>query len=228
VQRLLALKSFFRWCVRRELVNKDPTVELELPRREQPLPQAVLTAEEVERVLAVPDLATACGIRDRAILETFYSTGIRRTELVRLKTTDLDGDQRLLWIRLGKGGRDRVVPIGSRALRWIERYARDVRPEWVSESDDGVLFLTTRGNPLHLARVSERVAQYVDQANVGKRGSCHLFRHTMATLMLEGGADIRWIQAMLGHAQLSTTALYTRVAISQLKRVHERTHPTGG
>lgn len=228
VQRLLAVKGFLRWCVRHELLAWNPAAELELPRREQSLPRAVLSAAEAEAVLAVPRLASPWGVRDRAVLETLYSTGMRRIELVRLRVSDLDVRQGLVWIRRGKGGRDRVVPIGTRALRWIQRYLAEVRPRWVRGADCGFLFLTCRGGPLKPCRLSERVARYVDSADIGKRGSCHLFRHTMATLMLEGGADIRWIQAMLGHAQLSTTALYTRVAIGQLQRVHARTHPAGG
>jgi integrase/recombinase XerD len=228
VQRLLAVKGLLRWCVRQGMIPWNPAAELQLPRREEVLPRAVLSAEEAEAVLAMPNLSTPCGVRDRAVLETFYCSGLRRSELACLRLADLDAVQRLVWIRRGKGGRDRIVPIGSRALHWVRRYLGDVRPGWVRGAEPGFLFLTGRGGPLKPGRLSERVARYVDAAAVGKRGSCHLFRHTMATLMLEGGADIRWIQAMLGHAQLSTTARYTRVAIGQLQRVHARTHPAGG
>jgi integrase/recombinase XerD len=227
VQRLLAVKGFLRWCVRRGVLPWSPGAELALPRRDQALPRAVLSAREVDAVLAMPNLRTPWGLRDRAVLETLYSSGLRRNELVRLRVIDLDPPRRWLWIRRGKGGRDRVVPIGRRALHWVTRYVGEVRPRWGGGSDAGVLFLTSRGGPLTPGRLSERVTRYVTAAAVGKRGSCHLFRHTMATLMLEGGADIRWIQAMLGHAQLSTTALYARVAIGQLQQVHARTHPAG-
>ncbi len=227
VQRLLAVKGFLRWCVRRGVLPWSPGAELALPRRDQALPRAVLSAREVDAVLAMPNLRTPWGLRDRAVLETLYSSGLRRNELVQLRVIDLDPPRRWLWVRRGKGGRDRVVPIGRRALHWVTRYMGEVRPRWGGRSEAGILFLTSRGGPLTPGRLSERVTRYVTAAAVGKRGSCHLFRHTMATLMLEGGADIRWIQAMLGHAQLSTTALYARVAIGQLQQVHARTHPAG-
>ena len=131
----------------------------------------------------------------------------------------------VVFIREGKGRKDRVVPIGERALDWIERYRCDVRPWLVIEPDPGVVFLTSRGRPMRSNRLTELVHHYVALAGIGKAGSCHIFRHTMATLMLEGGADVRYIQAMLGHAQLSTTELYTRVSITQLKAVHQKAHP---
>ena len=128
-------------------------------------------------------------------------------------------------VRQGKGRKDRVVPIGERALHWIFRYLDEARPEIVVPPDDGVLFLGERGEPLGLGYLTNLMKSYVDEAKLGKTGACHIFRHTMATLMLENGADVRYLQALLGHAQLSTTELYTRVSITQLKAVHQRTHP---
>ena len=176
-------------------------------------------------MLAMPNLRTAKGIRDRAMLETFYSTGIRRMELINLKLFDLDTERGTLMVRMGKGKKDRMIPIGARASAWIVKYRDDVRPQFASGTDDGVLFLTRFGESFTPNRLTTLVRDYVEGANIGKKGSCNLFRHTMATLMLENGADIRFIQAMLGHAELTTTELYTQVSIRHLKAIHTATHP---
>ena len=223
--RLASVRRFFRWLVRRGDLEWSPAEQLELPRVERRLPRAVLTAEEAERVLAQPDLGTPLGVRDRAILEVLYSTGIRRQELVDLDVYSVDFEGGTLMVRQGKGKKDRLIPIGERALAWLEKYMEEVRPELAMEPDEGRLFLTTHRKPFSPERMSLLVRQYVEQAEIGKKGACHLFRHTMATLMLEGGADIRFIQAMLGHADISTTQIYTRVAIRKLKEIHELTHP---
>jgi len=131
-------------------------------------------------------------------------------------------------VRQGKGRKDRMIPIGERALAWLDRYLVEVRPHLVVEPDDGVLFLTNEGTPFTPSRMTQLVRGYVLSAELGKSGSCHLFRHTMATLMLEGGADIRFIQQMLGHAKLETTQIYTQVSIRQLKTIHAATHPGAG
>ena len=175
--------------------------------------------------MAQADPATAHGLRDRAILEVLYSTGIRRTELVNLKLYDIDAERGTLMVRQGKGKKDRMIPIGDRALAWIEKYQADVRPALASAPDDGVLFLTAQGEAFTPNRLTQLARDYVAKAELGKTGACHLFRHTMATLMLENGADIRFIQQMLGHAELSTTEIYTQVSIRALKEVHARTHP---
>ena len=152
------------------------------------------------------------GLRDRAILETLYSTGMRRLELIGLSCYDLDRERGTVMIRQGKGKKDRMIPIGERALAWIDQYLESARPDLVVGQDDGTLFLTNAGEAFTPDRLTQMVRDYVDAADIGKRGSCHLFRHTMATLMLENGADIRFIQAMLGHAELSTTQIYTQVS----------------
>ncbi len=172
-----------------------------------------------------PSGAEQMGLRDRAILETLYSTGIRRMEVVNLTVYDLDMERGTLMVRQGKGKKDRMVPIGERAVAWLERYLNDTRPGLVVPPDDATFFLTSSGEPLSPSRLTQLVREYVDAAEIGKRGACHLFRHTMATLMLENGADIRYIQEMLGHAELSTTQIYTRVSIRRLKTVHALTHP---
>ncbi len=223
--QLLPVRAFFKWAVRNDHVGSNPASDLELPKVEKRLPKAALTVEEAEAVLAVPDLSTASGVRDRAMIETFYGTGIRRAELARLNWRDLDVDRCTLMVRQGKGRKDRMVPIGTRALAWIDRYLVEVRPRFAVEPDDGTLFLTVDGTPFSLDRLTQLVRDYVKASGVAKEGACHLFRHTLATLMLEGGADIRYIQAMLGHAELSTTQIYTQVSIRALQAVHAATFP---
>jgi integrase/recombinase XerD len=223
--QLTYIKLFFRWLAKGNYIPSNPASDIELPKAPIRLPQHVLSVEEAERVLAVPDLSTPVGLRDRVILETFYSTGIRRRELSRLKLYDVDFERGVLMIRQGKGRKDRVIPIGERALAWIEKYLSDGRPSLVLEPDDGTVFLASRGGPLNPDVITSMAHSVVEKAGILKKGACHLFRHTAATLMLEGGADIRYVQEMLGHASLDTTQIYTRVSISKLKQIHTATHP---
>ena len=224
-KRLAGVLAFFRWMAKGNLILFNPASELELPRMDRRLPRQVLSISEVEQILSVPDVTTASGVRDRAMLEVLYSTGIRRAELVNLGLYDVQVDQGTLMVRLGKGRRDRVVPIGERALGWIDKYLVEVRPALVVEPDGGTLFVSHFVEAFSPHWVTDIVRTYVEKAGVGKTGGCHLFRHTMATLMLESGADIRFIQAMLGHAKLETTSIYTYVSIRKLKEIHELTHP---
>jgi integrase/recombinase XerD len=223
--RLTAVRGFFRWLVKQNVLPSNPASDLELPRLPHRLPRDVLTVDEVERVMEQPALGTAVGVRDRAILEVLYSTGIRRSEVVKLRRADVDEERGTLMVREGKGRRDRMVPIGERALGWVTRYVRDVRPSLVVPPDPGMLFLTTLGEPLTPDWLTQQVRRYVQAAELGKRGACHIFRHTMATLMLEGGADVRYIQEMLGHTHLDSTEIYTRVSIRKLRAIHAATHP---
>jgi integrase/recombinase XerD len=224
-QRLLPVRAFFKWAARQHLILYNPASELELPKVERRLPRPALTAQEAELVLAVPDLSTPAGVRDRAMLEVLYSTGIRRGELARLVLFDLDRERRTLLVRQGKGRKDRLVPIGERALAWVERYLHEARPTMAHEPDDGTLFVTVDGTAFSLDRLTQLARDYVTASGVPKQGACHLFRHTLATLMLEGGADIRYIQQMLGHADISTTQIYTQVSIRHLQAIHAATHP---
>lgn len=223
--RLVVLCTFFRWATRQNHLLYNPASELELPRAEKRLPKAILTTSEVEKVLAQPGLKEPLGVRDRTILELLYSTGMRRKEVVAVTIFDIDQERGTVMVRQGKGKKDRLIPVGERALLWIEKYLTEVRPQLSVEPDDGFLFLNADGRALGPTYLGDRVREYVDQAGIGKRGSCHLFRHTMATLMLEGGADTRFIQQMLGHEQLSSTQLYTQVSIRKLKEIHTATHP---
>ncbi|ODS24330.1 recombinase XerD [Candidatus Endobugula sertula] len=223
--RIVPVRAYFKWLTRENYILYNPASEIDLPRLEKRLPKHVLTQPEAELILNQPDLTTAFGLRDRAILETLYSTGIRRMEVIHINLYDIDGDRGTLMVRQGKGRKDRMVPIGERALNWIIKYRDDIRPELMMPNDDGTLFLTNLGEAFTRNRMTQLVRDYVKSADIGKEGSCHLFRHTMATLMLENGADIRFIQAMLGHANVSTTQIYTQVSIRQLKEIHTATHP---
>lgn len=223
--RLIPIGLWFKWMTKQNTLAVNPASEIELPRLGMRLPKAVLTAKEAEAVLAVPDLATVTGLRDRAILETFYSTGMRRAELIKLHLHEMDFERGVVFVREGKGRKDRVIPIGERALAWVGAYLERARPKLVGDEDDGTLFLTHHGLRFSQVWLTAMLGTYVKKAGIEKRGSCHMFRHTAATLMLEGGADIRFIQAQLGHASLDSTQRYTLVSIQKLKEVHTTTHP---
>lgn len=224
-QRLAVLKVFFRWAVRERHLLYNPASELQLPTKPPKLPHTVLTIEEVERLLSEPDVATPAGVRDRAILETLYSTAIRRMEIAGLKLADLHITAGIVRVREGKGGRDRVVPIGARALGWLTKYLADVRPLLLAGDDPGYVFLTDYGEPFGTRRLDPLVKRHLRNAGFQVPGACHLLRHACATHMLENGADIRYIQALLGHADLNTTQIYTQVSIRKLKEIHAATHP---
>ena len=224
-EHLSSLKDWFRWLTRQNVLLANPASELELPRPEKRLRQEVLTLAEVNRLVAVPDVADPLGVRDRAMLELFYSCGIRRTELCRLELSDLNTERRTLQVRLGKGKKDRVVPVGERAIVWLEHYLKEVRPRLCLDTRTPALFLTGYGGAFNPDVVSRMVAGWIKRVT-GRVASCHLLRHTCATHMLENGADIRFIQQLLGHAKLDTTAIYTEVSIKQLQEVHARCHPS--
>jgi len=223
-QRVKDVQLFFAWAVRRRLLAANPASELDFPRPIKALP-AVLTHAEIAAVLAVPDVATATGLRDRTVLEVFYATGIRRMELANLTLGDVDLAARIARIVQGKGRKDRLVPLGDRAAGWIGRYLDDGRPALRPDPDTAQLFLHDGGGPLTRNNLTIRVRQVLQAAGIAKSGSCHLFRHTVATHLLEAGCDVRLIQELLGHTHLDTTALYTHVAIGQLQAAHAAFHP---
>lgn len=213
----------YEWGVINNRLPHNPTAGIQRPPREQRLPRAILTIDEAQRVLDQPDTRTVLGIRDRAILETFYSTGIRRGELGRLKLGDLDRGRSTVLVRQAKGRKDRIIPIGTNALDWIDRYLERSRPR-LHPTDTDALFLSCEdGKAIGLHRLSGLVSGYVDQARISKHGGCHMFRHTLATLMLDAGTDIRYVQAMLGHANLSSTQIYTHVSMTALRAAHAAT-----
>jgi integrase/recombinase XerD len=224
-QRLIPIRGLFKWLARENHILSNPASELELPRVHRKLPAHILSPEEIEAVMAQSLLHGELGIRDRALLETLYSTGIRRSELIHLKLYDIDLKNGSLMVRSGKGQKDRYVPLGSRAIHWLRRYLDELRPAIVIEPDDGSVFLHEFGEPFSKNRLSDLVKKTLRAAGIDKPGAAHLFRHAMATHMLTNGADIRFIQAILGHAQLTTTEIYTHVSIAKLKEVHALTHP---
>jgi integrase/recombinase XerD len=221
---LLTVAAFFRWLVRQRLIASNPATDLELPRRTDDLREP-LSGDAIEAVLAVPDIATPDGLRDRVCLELLYATGIRRAELTALWCSDIDRSRGVLHVRRGKGQRDRFVPVGERALAWITKYEREARPLQQKEGEPRHLFLNQYGQPLSADGLSWRIRQCVKHAGINKRGACHLFRHTMATAMLDNGADIRHVQEMLGHRTITSTQRYTHVSMARLSAVHAATHP---
>jgi integrase/recombinase XerD len=223
--RLVPLRMWFRWLTRRNHLLHNPASELELPKLGQPLPKTIFSAHEVEEILHLCDVADPIGLRDRAIIEVLYSTGIRRMEVIGLKLYDLSLDRGVLLVRQGKGKKDRYVPIGERAIAWLQKYIEEARPQLALEPDDMTVFLTAQGEPFSPDHMTSNMKARIDAAKLGKTGACHLFRHTMATLMHENGADIRFIQEILGHVKLETTQIYTHVSIRTLQQVHATTHP---
>lgn len=224
-QRLIPVKGLFTWLSNMGAVPSNPTSSLVLPKTEHRLPGAILSVDEVEAVLSEPDTSSPLGVRDRAILEVLYSTAIRRAELTHLLVDDVDQARGILFVRQGKGARDRFVPIGERARYWVQRYRDEVRPELENESHQTALFLSVTGRTIATDVLSRMVTAYVRAGAPSKAGSCHLFRHTAATLMLDAGADVRHIAEMLGHQRLESTMTYTRVSMVKLQEVHARFHP---
>lgn len=224
--RLTAIKTWFTWMSKQSLILANPAVDLEMPKLMTQLPRYILSVNEIEHILRLPDLSTPQGIRDRALLEVLWSTGIRRSELANLDICSVNRERSLLTIRQGKGRRDRVVPIGERALTWLVHYLDEVRPQKVINPKLKALFLSSDGmGGLVSESIGYLVRMYIRDSGLPTSGSCHLFRHAMATQMLENGADTRWIQAMLGHQRLETTQIYTQVSIRALQAVHAATHP---
>jgi integrase/recombinase XerD len=226
-KRLCTLKHWFRWMTRQNVIINNPASELEMPRTEKRLPTVGLTLSQIGTLLGVPDVLDPLGVRDRAMLEIFYSCGLRRSELCRLDLPDFNAERRTLHIRQGKGHRDRMVPVGEQAVHWIGRYVAEVRPRLCIDTRTQAIFLTGYGGPFNPDVITRMMTRWMQRAGLGGKGSCHLLRHTCATHMLEGGADIRYIQQLLGHAKLETTAIYTEVSIRQLQEVHARCHPSG-
>jgi integrase/recombinase XerD len=205
----------------------NPAADLDLPRKlPRSLPRA-LSLAEVEKILAVPDVADSLGVRERAILETLYGTGQRRRELVNLDVADLDRARGVVLVRRGKGGKDRFAPMGAQALAWVERYVGKCRLLLEMSANKTALFLSGYGGRLNPNYLGNWVRKTIDAAALDKTGSCHLFRRACATHLLENGADLRMIQELLGHARLDSTQIYTAVSITQLREVHARGHPRG-
>ena len=221
---LTSVKQFFKWLTQENHLLYNPASELFVPRLRPMLP-VVLSVEEIEHLLSQPDVATPLGVRDRAVLELFYSTGIRRTELCRLQLHDLSLPRRTVYVREGKGGKDRLLPVGERAEQWLEKYLLNVRPQLLTDMNEQTVFLNDYGEAFRDNKLGDKVKRYMKHAGIDAPGSCHLLRHAMATHMLENGAELRFIQAMLGHADYRATQIYTHVSIRKLQEIHAATHP---
>ena len=221
---LAPLKTFFKWLTREHHILYNPASELQLPKQPKRLPRTLLSVQDVEAILNEANHASAQGLRDRAMLELLYSTGLRRMELPHLALYDVDLMRRLVFVREGKGRKDRVVPLGERACAWLEKYLTEARPQLLAAPCES-LFLTDYGEPVSPVWVADKVKRYMQFAGIHKPGSCHLLRHACATHMLDNGADIRFIQELLGHSNLATTEIYPHVSIEKLQQIHAATHP---
>jgi integrase/recombinase XerD len=221
---LSAVRGFHRFMVGEGLHNDDPTENIDSPKRSKTLP-GVLSVAEIDTILKQPDTRTPLGVRDRAILEVLYATGVRVSELTNLKQSNLMFESELILV-FGKGSKERLVPIGPSAMDWVTTYQRDVRIHLAKggRSQD-VLFLNYRGGKLSRAAIRDMVAKYARAAGIKKEIHPHTFRHSFATHLLEGGADLRAVQEMLGHVDISTTQIYTHIDREYLKEVHRTFHP---
>ena len=224
-RRLTDVKTWLKWLKRKKVIVDNTVDDFELPRVPRRLNHRYLTMAQVEALMAQTVLFGQRGVRDRAVLETYFATGIRRMELAKLDLSDLDVAEQLLTVRFGKGGRQRRVPIAGRALSMIRRYLRDVRPVLARLDSGSALFLDNDGKRFREQQLTRIVSRYKKLAGIDKPGSCNLFRHTTATLMLQNQADIRVVQELLGHADISTTTVYTHIALPHVQDVYQRTHP---
>ncbi len=222
---LKAIKGFFRFLVEHNYLVSDPARDISYARTPRRLPRSILTGPEAKKVIHAPNTKTATGYRDRAIMEVFYSTGIRRNELINLQLVDVDYHEGFVRVNSGKGLKDRVVPIGKIACRYLENYVKVVRPMLVIDPTDNHLFLSMNGTKISENRVWQLIKIYGNKTKIKKNITTHTFRHTCATLMLRNKANIRHIQELLGHSSLESTQVYTRVSITDLKEVHSKCHP---
>jgi len=218
-RRVSTLKRFFQYCVRERHIEADPTLKLDPPKRAPRFPRS-LSEADVEALLGAPDVATSLGLRDRAMLETLYATGLRVSELVALKTFEVNLDANVIRV-MGKGSKERLVPLGEEAAHWIARYLEQRK----SEAD--ALFVTGRGRGMTRQAFWHLIRRYGARAIPGKKLSPHVLRHAFATHLINHGADLRVVQLLLGHADISTTQIYTHVARERLKALHAKHHPRG-
>ena len=219
-RRVSSLKRFYRWCLRERKIDADPTLRLDPPKRTPRFPKT-LSEGDVEALLAAPDTATALGVRDRAMLELLYATGLRVSELVSLKIFEVDLNGNVVRT-IGKGSKQRLVPIGEEAATWIAKYLKE-RKKAASDT----LFITARGSGMTRQAFWHLIRRYGARAIPGKKLSPHVLRHAFATHLINHGADLRVVQLLLGHADISTTQIYTHVARERLKQLHAKHHPRG-
>ena len=224
-RRLTVFKRFFRWALRERQIGVDPTVRMQAARQPLRVPKT-LTQAQVEALLDAPDIDTALGLRDRAMLELMYASGLRVSELVTLKTCNVGMNEGVLRV-LGKGGKERLVPFGQVAQQWLESYLRDARTAILGMQQTDDLFVTARGSGMTRVMFWMIVKKYALVAGITTPLSPHTLRHAFATHLLNHGADLRVVQLLLGHADISTTTIYTHVARERLRQIHAQHHPRG-
>ena len=226
VARLLStLKRYYRYCLRQGRIAADPTLNIDAPKLPRTLPKS-LTEEDVEHLLAAPPVDAALGLRDKAMIETLYASGLRVSELVTLKVGQVSHDMGVVRV-LGKGSKERLVPLGEEALAWIARYLGEARPALLAGRTSDDLFVTSRGRAMTRQMFWQLLRRHAARAGLRKAISPHTLRHAFATHLLNHGADLRVVQLLLGHSDISTTQIYTHVARERLKQLHAKHHPRG-
>jgi integrase/recombinase XerD len=219
------LKRFYRYCLRERRISADPTLKLDPPKRVPRFPKS-LSEADVEALLGAPDVAQALGMRDRAMLELLYATGLRVSELVAVKTFEANLDAGVVRV-MGKGSKERLVPLGEEAVHWLQQYAASARETLLKKKNSDALFVTGRGAGMTRQAFWHLIRRYGAHAIPGKKLSPHVLRHAFATHLINHGADLRVVQLLLGHADISTTQIYTHVARERLKQLHAKHHPRG-
>ncbi|MEK7207631.1 MAG: site-specific tyrosine recombinase XerD [Pseudomonadota bacterium] len=222
---LSSLRRFYGYLLREEIVRTDPSALIDSPKIGRPLPKS-LTEEQVEKLLQAPDISARLGLRDRAMLETLYATGLRVSELVGLTLSQMSLGQGVVRV-IGKGDKERLVPLGEEAISWLHRYLSEGRPALVRRRTTDAVFATARGGPMTRQAFWHNLKQHARTAEIRSAISPHTLRHAFATHLMNHGADLRVVQMLLGHADLSTTQIYTHIARARLKSLHEQHHPRG-
>ena len=223
---LSCLRSFYRYLLRENLIDEDPTLRIDNPRLGRPLPGS-LTESDVEKLLSAPDITTTIGLRDRTMLEVLYASGLRVTELVTLQLNDINLRQGIVRV-MGKGSKERLVPLGEEAISWLQRFLGEPRAELLKKNlQSEVVFPSTHCRQMTRQTFWHRIRQHASNAGIVKKLSPHTLRHAFATHLLNHGADLRVVQLLLGHSNLSTTQIYTHVALHRMKELHQKHHPRG-
>ncbi|WP_297817379.1 site-specific tyrosine recombinase XerD [uncultured Lactobacillus sp.] len=222
---LSSLRKFYQWLLRQHIIEKDPLIMIDAPKKEKRLPVA-LSTNETQNLLSSPQISKPLGLRDRAILETLYATGIRVSELINLEIGNLHPDLKLVKV-LGKGSKERLIPISSVAISWISRYNREVRQKQILKSgkDTDFIFLNSHAKQMTRQAIWQIIKKYCAQAGITKNGTPHTLRHTFATHLLENGADLRVVQEILGHSDITTTQIYTNLTQKHIMEVYNKSHP---
>jgi integrase/recombinase XerD len=222
---LSSLKRYYQYTLRQGRITADPTLNVESPKLPRSLPKT-LTEQDVEKLLGAPDVEDPLGLRDRTMLETLYASGLRVSELVTLKVAQVSQDMGVVRI-VGKGAKERLAPLGEEALNWIKRYMAEARPQILGQRVADAMFVTTRGAAMTRQSFWHLIKRYAERAGLNKPISPHTLRHAFATHLLNHGADLRVVQLLLGHSDISTTQIYTHVARERLKQLHAKHHPRG-